>query len=468
MYLKRKIDGFLESWSQGRRLPMILKGPRQVGKTESVRQFANGRYESVVEINFIEEPKYRTILADGYGAQDIVNAISRINGDFRFPEHRTLLFFDEVQKFPDITTSLKFFAQDGRFDVICSGSLLGIHYREIESNSVGYKTDADMASMDFEEFLWAKGYKDDFVLELLDAMCSRQPIKSVTWEVARGLFLDYCTLGGMPDVVRGYIESNGSFAGVYERQSQIVADYRGDVRKYVEGLDQARIMNVFNHIPVQLARENRKFQISKVAHGARFRDYRGCVEWLVDAGIVNPCYCLLNPELPLSGNYDAEKFKLYMADTGLLVSMLDEEAQEDLRINRNLGIYKGAIYENIVAEALTKAGLRLYYWRRDESPLEEEFFVRCGDSLVPVEVKAGNSRSKSLRELIDSRRYADIKWGVKFADANVGFSREVLTLPWFCAFLMPRMFREFSTTSHSATSVRARRRGDADARSRRG
>ena len=442
MYLKRKIDSLLEAWQQGKRLPIVLKGPRQVGKTESVRHFSRDRYESVIEINFIEEPKYTKILADGYSAQDIINAISRINGKLRFPEHRTLIFFDEVQKFPDITTSLKFFAQDGRFDVICSGSLLGIHYKEIESNSVGFKTDLDMASMDFEEFLWAKGYGDDLVDELLEAMCARQPIKNVTREVLRSLFLDYCTLGGMPEVVRGYIEGAGAFAGAYERQAQIVADYRGDVRKYVEGLDQTRILNVFDHIPVQLARENRKFQISKVAHGARFRDYRGCVEWLVDAGIVNPCYCLLQPELPLKGNYDETKYKLYMGDTGLLVSMLDEDAQEDLRANRNLGIYKGAVFENIVAEALAKAGQGLYYWRRSESPLEEEFFVRCGDNLVPVEVKAGNSRARSLRELIDSERYADIRWGVKFADANVGFSRDVLTLPWFCAFLLPRMLRE--------------------------
>lgn len=442
MYLKRKIDKILDEWHSGRRLPLVLKGPRQVGKTESVRHFAEGRYDSVVEINFYEEPKYRKILDDGYGVQDIVGAISRINSRFKFPPNRTLLFFDEVQKFPDITTSLKFFAQDGRFDVICSGSLLGVNYREIESNSVGFKVDVDMSSLDFEEFLWAKGYGSDLADEMLAAMCSMQPLKSVTRDVARSLFLDYCTLGGMPDIVRMYIESDGLFAGVYDRQRQIVRDYREDVRKYAEGLDQARILNVFDHIPVQLARENHKFQISKVAHGARFRDYRGCVEWLTDAGVVNPCYCLLQPELPLKGNYDETKFKLYFVDTGLLVSMLDEDAQDDLRTNRNLGIYKGAIFENIVAEAFAKAGLGLYYWRRDESPLEEEFFVRCGDDLVPVEVKAGNSRSKSLRELIDSPRYHDIKWGIKFADANIGHSNNILTLPWFCAFLMPKMLKK--------------------------
>lgn len=441
MYLRRKLDDALAAWYRGKRLPIILKGPRQVGKTESVRHFAAGRYESVIEINFVENPKYRKILDDGYGVQDVVNAISRINGQFRFVEKKTLIFFDEVQMFPDITTSLKFFAQDGRYDVICSGSLLGTHYKKIASNSVGFKIDLDLFSLDFEEFLWAKGYGDDLTGELLEAMCAMRPLKHVTHDVVRGLFLDYCTLGGMPDVVNGYIEGNGSFSGVYDRQKQIVNDYRGDVRKYAEGLDQARILNVFNHIPVQLARKNRKFQISKVAHGARFRDYRGCVEWLADAGVVNPCYCLLQPTLPLKGNYDETKYKLYMSDTGLLIAMLDEDAQDDLRVNRNLGIYKGALYENIVAEAFSKAGLCLYYWRRNDSPLEEEFFVRSGDDLVPVEVKAGTGRSKSLRELIDSERYADIRWGIKFADANIGYDRNVLTMPWFCAFLMSRMLK---------------------------
>ena len=446
MYLKRKIDAFLEDWHAGRRLPLVIKGPRQVGKTESVRHFATGRYESVVEINFVSEPKYRKIIADGYRAQDVVNAISRLNSSFRFPEGKTLIFFDEVQRCPDVSTSFKFFAEDGRFDVIASGSLLGVHYQEIESNSVGYKQDVEMRSMDFEEFLWAKGYGDDLTAELLGCAVRAEPIRSVTHEVVRLVFLDYCTLGGMPEIVTGYIERKGSFTGVYERQEQIVADYRTDVRKYVKGMDQSRILNVFNHIPAQLAKENRKFQISKVAHGARFRDYRGCVEWLVDAGVVNPCYCLSNLELPLKGNYDETKYKLYMGDTGLLVSMLDEEAQSDLRENRNLGIYKGAIYENVVAEALVKGGLGLYYWKRDDSPLEEEFFVRCGGNLVPIEVKAGNGRAKSLREMIDNPRYGDVRWGIKLADANVGWTDSVLTIPWYCAFLIGRILKERKET----------------------
>ena len=254
MYLKRKIDAVLESWYAGKRRPLILNGSRQVGKTASVRRFATKRYENIVEINFVQEPKYRSILDDGYGAQEIVNAISRIDSGKRFAAGKTIIFFDEIQRFPDITTSLKFFVEDGRFDVICSGSLLGVHYSEIESNSVGYKTDVDMTGLDFEEFLWAKGYGDDLTDELLSDMVAHRPISQVTLEVVRRLFLDYCALGGMPDVVRSYIEQNGSFSGIYEKQAQLVKDYRGDVRKYVAGLDQTRILNVFDHIPVQLAK----------------------------------------------------------------------------------------------------------------------------------------------------------------------------------------------------------------------
>jgi len=441
MYLNRKIDSFLAEWYQGRRLPLIVKGPRQVGKTASIRKFAAEHYSNVVEINFVTNPEYRHALDYGYSAQNVVNALTRINGALKFSEGDTLIFFDEVQKFPDITTTLKFFAEDGRFDVICSGSLLGVHYREISSNSVGYKTEYEMRSMDFEEFLWTQGHGDDLIEELVDAMCAAKPIVEVTRESVRRMFLDYCTLGGMPDVVRGYVEGHGSFDGVYSRQREILADYRGDVRRYAEGLDQTRILNVFDHIPAQLAKENRKFQISKVAHGARFRDYRGCVEWLADAGVVNPCYCLMRPELPIRGNYDDSKYKLYMGDTGLLMAMLDEDSQEDVRVNRNLGIYKGALYENIVAEALFKGGLDLRYWKRDDSPLEEEFFVRCGGDLVPIEVKSGNNRSKSLSELISSSKYPEVRWGIKLADANVGLAGDVLTIPWFCAFLIPRFLK---------------------------
>ena len=446
MYLKRRIDSFLEKWKADEdRKPLVVKGCRQVGKTESIHHFIYQNYESVIEINFVEEPKFQSVISDGYSADDIVRNISLIDPSKRFIPGKTVLFFDEIQQFPEIATSLKFFKIDGRFDVICSGSLLGIHYKRIESNSVGYKTDYTMYSMDFEEFLWAKGYDDTFRKVLCEHMISCKPLNDAVFSTAKRLFLDYCVLGGMPEVVCNYIEK-GTFEGSLELQHQLIDDYKEDIRKYADGVDQTRILNVFNRIVPQLAQENKKFQISKVASGARFKDYRGCIEWLNDAGIVNICYCLSFPELPLKGNYNNDIFKLYFADSGLLVSMLDDEAQDDLRANKNLGVYKGALYENIVGEALVKSGGQLYYYKRSDSTLEQDFFLRTADSLVPVEVKSANGRAKSLKTLIQSEHYGDIKFGIKLIDGNIGYSDKVFTFPYFCTFLLKEILPKLDVT----------------------
>lgn len=436
IYLSRKIDQYLKSWKNDQdRKPLIIKGPRQVGKTESILRFAADSYKSVIYINFVEEPKYRLITEDGYKAEDIIRNISRMDPSKQFEPDETILIFDEMQEYPEISTSLKFFKMDGRFDVICSGSLLGIHYRRIESNSVGYKTDYEMTSLDFEEFLWAKGYDDAAIREMLWHMETLTPFNQTEMQVFSNLFLDYCILGGMPAVLREYFQK-GTFAGTLDIQKQLLNDYREDIRKYAYGMDQTRILNVFEQIPVQLAKDNKKFQISKVAKGARFKDYRGCIEWLKDAGIIRTCYCLNFPELPLKGNYDDTKYKIYFFDSGLFVAMLDDEAQEDLRANKNLGVYKGALYENIVGEALTKCGYGLYYYKREDSTLEEDFFVRTQRNLLPVEVKAKSGTAKSLRTLIGSDKYPDIQCGLKFTAGNVGFSDDIYTFPYFCAFLL--------------------------------
>lgn len=441
IYLKRKIDTFLTEWKDDpQRKPLVIRGPRQVGKTESVRRFGKQHYKSVVEINFVEEPKYRRITADGYKPADLIRNISRIDPSKRFEGGATLLFFDELQEFPEIATALKFFAQEGQFDVICNGSMMGIHYGRIESNSVGYKTDYEMYSLDFEEFLWAKGYEESVSEDLLAHMKEEKPFNEAELSVYGGLFLDYCILGGMPAVVREYIVKD-SFEGSLAIQRQLLADYEEDVRKYAEGMGQTRILNVFRQIPVQLAKDNKKFQISKVASGARFKDYRGCIEWLADAGMVNLCYCMHFPELPLKGNFDETKYKIYFADSGLLVAMLDEEAQEDLRANRNMGVYKGALYENVVGEAFVKSGYDLYYYKREDSTLEEDFFVRTARELIPVEVKATNGRAKSLRTLIQSEKYEDIRYGIKFTGGNVGHEDQIYTFPYFCAFLLKRYLK---------------------------
>ncbi len=440
--LKRKIDSFLLKWKDNpQKKPLIIKGARQIGKTRSIEWFAYNNYSNVIQINFVEQPKYKGIFENGFEINEIIKNISLLNPDFIFTPHDTIFFFDELQACPNCATALKFFKLDGRYDVICSGSLMGINYQEIESNSVGYKEDYEMHSMDFEEFLWAKGYSVDFIEELYEHMVKLEPFTQLQMDVLFELFRDYATLGGMPEVVNTYI-NNKNFSGTLSIQRQLLIDYREDITKYVEGLDKAKVKAIYNHISTFLAKENKRFQITKISRNARNRDYIGCVEWLADAGVINVCYCMNYPELPLKGNYDPKLYKIYFKDTGLLIASLDEESQEDLRANRNLGTYKGAIYENIVGDMLAKQGYNLFYYNSDKPSLEMDFFLRDANSLIPVEVKAADGATASLNNLLKEDRYQDIRYGIKLCYKNIGFNGKFYTFPYFLTFLLKRFLSE--------------------------
>ncbi len=436
--LKRKIDSYLAQWKiNPERKPLIVKGARQIGKTRSIEWFAKNNYLSVIEINFVEQAKYKNIFDDGFSVDDIVKNISLLNPDFVFIPKDTLFFFDELQECPSCATALKFFKLDGRFDVICSGSLMGINYKEIESNSVGYKEDYEMHSLDFEEFLWAKGYNEDFIDDLYGHMVELKPFTSLEMDTLFSLFRDYACLGGMPEVVATYIK-NKNFSGTLALQRQLLTDYEEDITKYALGLDKAKVKAIYNNISTFLGKENKRFQISKIARNARNRDYMGCVEWLSDAGVVNVCYQINYPELPLKGNYDPKLYKLYFKDTGLLIASLDLEAQEDLRANKNLGTYKGAIYENIVGDMLVKQGYNLFYYHLDKPSIEMDFFLRDAGGLIPVEVKASDGPTPSLNNLLREDKYPDIRYGIKLGYKNIGFARKFYTFPYFLTFLLRR------------------------------
>ena len=445
-YLKRKIDAYLAEWkANDERKPLIIKGARQVGKTKSIETFAQSNYDSIVEINFVSDPVYKQIVENGYSAEAVIKNISRINPEARFIKGKTLIFFDEIQEFPDIVTSLKFFALDGNYDVICSGSLLGVHYKEISNISVGYKTEIEMRSLDFEEFLWALGYDNSVKNDILEHMLSFKPFTSSVLKIYNDLFLDYCLVGGMPDVVKDFV-TRKTFENTLEIQRQIVIGYEADIRKYAVGLDKSRITNVFRSVPFQLGKENKKFQISKVRSGAKFKDYRGSLEWLEDAGIVNVSRALQTPNLPLKGNVIEDCCILYYADNGLLLSQLDDEAQTDFRQNKNLDVYKGGLLESIIGEALVKSGYELRYYKKENSTLQEEFLVRYKDYLVPIEVKAGNNNSKSLATLIKNPDYKEICFGIKIVRGNIGFNSNICTFPHFCSFLIKEFLSSFQFT----------------------
>ena len=440
--LRRKIDALLADWAANEEhMPLIIKGARQIGKTEAISHFAGQHYRNVIVINFVLQKEYRSIFADGYEVNAILRNISFLNPALKLEPGNTLIFFDELQACPDCATSLKAFGLDGRYDVICSGSLMGINYKEIESNSVGFKEDITMYPLDFEEYLWAKGYSDEQVEILYQHMKDLKPLPGTAMSVLGEAFREYMILGGMPAVVWSFIQK-GNYSGTLAMQKQLLLDYEEDITKYAQGLGQTKILNVYRKIPVFLGKDNKKFQISKVAHGARSREYVGVADWLGNAGIVNICYCLEHPELPLKGNFDPDNYRMYYGDTGLLIASLDDEAQADLRQNRNFGVYKGALFENIVAQMLVAQGYGLYFFRNRTATLEMDFFIRDADSLIPVEVKSANGATKSLNALIDNDAYPDIKHGIKLCDANIGYNGKFITFPYALTFLLKRWIME--------------------------
>ena len=431
--LKRKIDNVLEEWKNREHNPLIIRGARQIGKTTSIMEFAKKNYESVIEINFISNPEYTRIFRNGFSVDSIVLELSILNSNLKFIPGNTLIFFDEVQEYMDATTSLKFFALDKRFDVICSGSC------SIKNDaSIGYKKDITLYSLDFEEFLWAKGYDENIINTLMNNVLELKPYSDLVLDKMNSLFMEYILVGGMPKIVSTYIEQ-GNYSGIPNRQNQLYQDYLDDIRKYVEGLDASRVENMYLHVASQLGKDNPKFQITKLGHGARANQYEGCAQWLADAGVVNIGYCLNSLTLPLKGNENPNNYRIYYADTSLLVSSMDEDSRNDLLIDKNLGVYKGALYENFAAEALMKQGYELFFYRSDDSRTELDFLIRLKDNIVPIEIKANKGSARSLNAVIDDKRIDEIKFGIKFSNNNIGVANNVLTLPFFTLFMLKRV-----------------------------
>ncbi len=444
--LRRKIELYLETWKNRNHKPLIIKGARQIGKTTSILNFARRNYSSVIYINFYESPEYKQIFNDGYGVDNIIHNLSFMRPDLQFIPNNTLIFFDEIQEYMDATTSLKFFSIDGNYDVICSGSSLGVKYKNVSSVSVGYKEDLEMFSLDFEEFLWANGYSDEQINTLLiDNILKLKPYSSLILNQMNKLFLDYIIVGGMPAIVNHYIQTK-TFSNLLDMQKQLLKDYDDDIGKYANGLESSRIRNMFRHIAPQLGKDNHKFQITKLGHGARSYQYKGCEEWLSDAGVINTCYCLNQLELPLKGNENQENYRIYFSDTSLLLASLDDESQNDLRFNKNLNVYKGALYENFCAEALRKQGYELHYYRSEDSRTELDFLLRIKDNIVPIEVKAGKSKARSLSAVINDDSIPSIQYGIKYSMNNIGAENHIITLPYFTLFLLKQVISKMNDT----------------------
>lgn len=432
--LKRKIERELMDWKNAENhKPLIVKGCRQCGKTYSVLDFANRNYKNVVYLNFFENPDYASVFAGSLEIDHIIMMLSALLGKKAiFEEGETVLILDEIQDCPEARTALKFFRIDGRFDVIGTGSLLGVkgYGAEPKSIPVGSETVIDMYPLDFEEFLWANGIDGPVIEVLKKCMEQETPVPEALHNRMKQLLLQYTVVGGMPEVVQTFVNSK-QMDEVLRMQRDIVRSYEDDMVKYAERKDKSQIKECFQSIPKQLSKENKKFQYSVVKKGATASKYAGSLQWIEDAGIISRCYNLSITELPLDGNAEEHIFKVYMKDCGLFVSMLEDGTQYDI-LQGNLHGYKGAIFENLIADIFAKMGRRLYYFHKS-SGLEIDFVMRYKGECVLLEVKATTGNTKSAKTILRHPEKYHVYHAIKLGDTMwAGRSR---SLPCLCTWL---------------------------------
>lgn len=438
--LKRKMYDRLLEWKKNKGTEcLLIKGARQVGKTYLVRQFGANEYESFIEINFHMQSNLKSIFEGELSSEEIFKRITANIPGVKLIHGKTLLFLDEIQKCANARTALKFLAQDERFDVIASGSLLGLAYgqdadkevKEVDSIPVGYEKPLMMYSLDFEEFLWAYGYNDDTIDFLRRFYDSKEKIPTEINEKYDMILREYLVVGGMPEVVANFMEYK-DFGKVQEIQDKILSSYADDISQHAKGAEKVKVRKCYDSIPRQLARENRKFKYSEVESKATARKFGDSVQWLHDANMAYICCNSSMPMLPLKAYEKENEFKLYINDTGLLMAMFGFATKQALLNGKLKGPAKGGIYENFAAETLIKNGYSLHYYKPDDNS-ELEFVIEKDGEVVPIEVKAGNTATKSLNKFIEE---FEPSVAYKLISGNIGLNETKLSLPQYLAMFI--------------------------------
>ena len=440
---KRKIENVFQSWlDTPSHKPLVVKGVRQCGKTSSVVDFAHKHFKHVVYLDFREHPDYKKFFTPNLEIDAIVMRITAAMPNVEIEDRETCFVFDEIQDCPRARGSLKYFYLDGRYEVMCTGSLLGVNgYKSPEEKKeeteasipVGFEDIVEMYPMDFEEWLWVNGIKDVHFDYLKKCLVSETPIEEALHDRFRELLHQYVVVGGMPEVVTTFMDTK-QIGKVLAVQKRIVDEYKSDMMKYAATADKSRIRECFESIPAQLAREYKKFSYTVVRPGGRGRDYAGSLQWIEDAGIIRRCYNTRITELPLDGQRIPNEFKVYMADIGLLVSMLEEGTQSSI-LQGDLLSYHGAIKENLVADVFGKMGRKLYYYHKDGG-VELDFLMRYKGTCTPVECKATTGNAKSMSTVLKHSEKYHVTNALKIGDYNIGRSNHLLTIPMYMAFLL--------------------------------
>ena len=426
--LERKAFNFLENWKNTKQNEcLLIKGARQIGKTFIVREFAKNHYENFIEINFEKNPEMKAAFDGSLDVENLIKEITVRIPRINFVPNKTLLFLDEIQACPQARTALKFLAQQNNFDVIATGSLLGINYKDISSIPVGYERQYEMHSLDFEEFLWAIGIDKTVISSLKNNFDKNIPVPDETNKVMQKYLREFMIVGGMPAVINKFLETN-NYNEVHDEQQKILNDYLNDIAKYASTADKPKARNCYLSIPRQLAKENTKFKFGEVEKGGTARKYANCLDWLRDANLIRYCYNCVPPEFPLAAYVRQEQFRIYTNDIGLLICMYGFEMKKAILTDSLKGSAKGGIYENLIADFLVKKGYPLYYFKRDDSSSEVEFLIEKECSVVPIEVKSKKGSTSSLDTLL---KKDDVKFGYKIIDGNLGITEKKKTIPHY-------------------------------------
>ena len=439
--LRRKAYDDLLNWKRNKsRETLLIKGARQIGKTYLVREFGKNEYENYIEINFLRNPNFKAIFEGELTAEEIYKKISAHLPSINLVKGKTLIFLDEIQNCAKARTSLKFLAEDDSFDIICSGSLLGLHYgqdddkevEEVESVPVGFERQFIMYSMDFKEFLWAYGYKDEDIAYLKSFYDNRQKIPNDILQKFQSILREYIVVGGMPEVVNDFV-IHKDFNRVQNIQEKILSSYDDDISNHAKGVEKVKVRKCYDSVPRQLARENKKFKYSDVEKGSTSRKYADSVTWLEDSNLVHVCRNVFEPCLPLKANAKDNEFKLYYNDTGLLLARYGFQTKLAVLNGTILGNAKGGIYENLISEMMIKLGYSLHYYKTENSSMEIEFIIEKDAGIIPIEVKAGNSDTPSFNSFLEKFKS---KYGIKLIDGNLGVSENKIVLPHFMAMFL--------------------------------
>lgn len=445
---KRKIEKELTEWKESlkfKKKAFILKGMRQIGKTTIIKEFAKKNFKNVVYLNFKIDIALKQAFDDDLEPNNITKILNLLRPDFKFIPYETVIIFDEIQECSGARASIKPFMEEGKYDIIASGSLLGIKGYNKKYNggvSAGFEHTVYMKSMDFEEYLWAKGISEDALKIIYDCFNEKKAINEAIHKKMLEYFKEYICIGGMPAVVDVFFKTN-NFHKARQEQIDILESFKDDFAKHLNESEEeivdvtllAKINKVYNSIPSQLAKENKKFVYSMLEKKGTSLKYDPAIQWLHDYGLVEYCYNLCSLDNPLEGNKIDNIFKLYISDTGLFISMLDEDTMNNIILG-DIGIYKGVIYENIVADAFIKNRIPLYYFSKD-SGLEIDFILKYQKKITLIEVKSTNGNTKSAKTVLNNKvKYPYVDQLIKLCGTNISYNENMLVIPYYLTFLI--------------------------------